>query len=50
MHSSVHATENLLFVILLQLIVMIAAARLGNRLLRKLLPGAGYVIPVGVEA
>ncbi len=36
MHSSVHATENLLFVTLLQLIVMIAAARAGNRLLRAL--------------
>jgi Kef-type K+ transport system membrane component KefB len=36
MHSSVHATENLLFITLLQLIVMIAAARAGNRLLRAL--------------
>jgi len=36
MHSSVHATENLLFLILLQLVVMILAARLGNRLLRRL--------------
>src|SRR3974390_2052698 len=36
MHSSVHATENLLFLILLQLIVVIAAARAGNRLLRAL--------------
>jgi Kef-type K+ transport system membrane component KefB len=36
MQSSVHATENLLFVTLLQLIVMIAAARAGNRLLRAL--------------
>lgn len=35
MHSSVHATENLLFSILLQLIVMIAAARIGNQLLRR---------------
>jgi Kef-type K+ transport system membrane component KefB len=34
--SSVHATETLLFVTLLQLIVMIAAARAGNRLLRAL--------------
>ncbi|MGB6306404.1 MAG: cation:proton antiporter [Steroidobacteraceae bacterium] len=34
MTSSVHATENLLFVTLLQLMVMIAAARAGNRLLR----------------
>jgi Kef-type K+ transport system membrane component KefB len=34
MQSSVHATENLLFVTLLQLIVMIATARIGNRLLR----------------
>jgi Kef-type K+ transport system membrane component KefB len=34
--SSVHATENLLFITLLQLIVMIAAARMGNRLLRAL--------------
>jgi Kef-type K+ transport system membrane component KefB len=36
MHSSVHATENLLFITLLQLMVMIAAARAGNRLLRAL--------------
>jgi Kef-type K+ transport system membrane component KefB len=36
MHSSVHASENLLFLTLLQLIVMILAARLGNRLLRRL--------------
>ena len=36
MHSSVHATENLLFLTLLQLIVMILAARLGNQLLRRL--------------
>jgi Kef-type K+ transport system membrane component KefB len=36
MHSSVHATENLLFLTLLQLIAMILAARLGNRLLRRL--------------
>ncbi len=36
MHSSVHAIENLLFVTLLQLIVMIAAARIGNQLLRAL--------------
>src|SRR5271155_1768761 len=36
MHSSVHQTENLLFLTLLQLIVMIAAARLGNGLLRRL--------------
>jgi Kef-type K+ transport system membrane component KefB len=35
MHSSVHQTENLLFNILLQLIVMIAAARAGNQLLRR---------------
>jgi Kef-type K+ transport system membrane component KefB len=36
MHSSVHATENLLFLTLLQLIAMILAVRLGNRLLRRL--------------
>ncbi|HKT73097.1 MAG TPA: cation:proton antiporter [Steroidobacteraceae bacterium] len=36
MHSSVHQTETLLFDILLQLIVMIAAARTGNRILRRL--------------
>jgi len=36
MHSSVHATENLLFLTLLQLIVMILAARLGNQVSRKL--------------
>ncbi len=36
MGSSVHQTESLLFSILLQLIVMIAAARAGNQLLRRL--------------
>ncbi len=36
MGSSVHQTESLLFGILLQLIVMIAAARAGNQLLRRL--------------
>jgi Kef-type K+ transport system membrane component KefB len=36
MHSSVHTAENLLFLTLLQLIVMILAARLGNQLLRRL--------------
>jgi Kef-type K+ transport system membrane component KefB len=36
MHSSVHQTESLLFNVLLQLIVMIAAARTGNQLLRRL--------------
>ncbi len=36
MGSSVHETESLLFGILLQLIVMIAAARAGNQLLRRL--------------
>jgi len=35
MHSSVHATENLLFITLLQLIVMIAAARAGNQIMRR---------------
>lgn len=35
MHSSVHATENLLFLTLLQLIVMIAAARIGNQIMRR---------------
>ncbi len=35
MNSSVQQTESLLFGILLQLIVMIAAARAGNRLLRR---------------
>jgi Kef-type K+ transport system membrane component KefB len=34
-HSSVAQTENLLFLTLLQLIVMIAAARVGNQLLRR---------------
>src|SRR5580658_547084 len=33
--SSVHQTENLLFLTLLQLTVMIAAARVGNQLLRR---------------
>ena len=36
MHSQVHQTETLLFGILLQLIVMIAAARAGNRIMRRL--------------
>jgi Kef-type K+ transport system membrane component KefB len=36
MHSSVHQTETLLFNILLQLIVMIAAARAGNLVMRRL--------------
>jgi Kef-type K+ transport system membrane component KefB len=36
MHSSVSQTESLLFHILLQLIAMIAAARLANRVLRRL--------------
>ena len=36
MHSSVHVTENLLFITLLQLIVMILAARLGNNISRRL--------------
>ncbi|HTV49756.1 MAG TPA: cation:proton antiporter [Steroidobacteraceae bacterium] len=36
MHSGVHETERLLSSILLQLIVMIAAARIGNQLLRRL--------------
>jgi len=35
MHSSVHATENLLFLTLLQLIVMVLAARLGNNIARR---------------
>jgi Kef-type K+ transport system membrane component KefB len=34
-HSSVHQTEGLLFNTLLQLIVMIAAARAGNQILRR---------------
>ncbi len=36
MHSSVHQTENLLFLTLLQLIVMILAARAGNQISRRL--------------
>ncbi len=36
MHSTVNQTESLLFGILFQLIVMIAAARIGNQLLRRL--------------
>ena len=36
MHSSVHQTESLLFHVLLQLIVMIAVARMANQLLRRL--------------
>lgn len=38
MRSSVHTTENMLCITLLQLRVMMSVAR------------AGYVIPVGVEA
>jgi hypothetical protein len=70
-HSSVHQTDNLLFVTLLQLIVLNIGFDLGfipqnmltmlvimavvttmmtRPLLRALLPKAGYVIPVGVEA
>jgi hypothetical protein len=42
MQPSVHATEHLLFITLLQLVVMIAAARMGNQLLRALgQPGVG---------
>lgn len=41
MHSSVYATENLLFLALLRPVVMILAAWLGNQLLRRLgQPGA----------
>jgi Kef-type K+ transport system membrane component KefB len=36
MHSTVHQTEGLLFSVLLQLIVMIAVARIGNRVMRRL--------------
>ncbi len=36
MSTSVHETEELLFLILLQITVMIAAARIGNTLLRRL--------------
>lgn len=36
MHSTVQQTESLLFNVLLQLVVMIAFARLGNQLLRRL--------------
>ncbi|HEY4077845.1 MAG TPA: hypothetical protein VGM26_13025 [Rhizomicrobium sp.] len=39
MHSSVHATENLLLLALLQLIVMILAARLGRGYRRQDHPG-----------
>ena len=36
MQSSVHSTENMLFITLLQLLVMMSVARAGNRLLRAL--------------
>src|SRR5271168_5068016 len=36
MHPSVHAAENLLFMTLLQLIVMIGAARIGNTVSRQM--------------
>jgi Kef-type K+ transport system membrane component KefB len=36
MNSSVHQTEQLLFAVLLQIIVMIGVARLGNTVLRRL--------------
>ncbi|GAA0525781.1 Kef-type K+ transport system membrane component KefB [Rhizomicrobium palustre] len=49
MHSSVHATENLLFLTLLQLIVMVLAARLGNNLARRFgQPGAVGEIVAGL--
>jgi len=35
MHSSVHQSEQILFLVLLQLIVMIGAARIGNQILRR---------------
>ncbi len=49
MPSSVHQTESLLFITLLQLIVMIAAARAGNQLLRRMgQPGVGGEIIAGL--
>lgn len=49
MHSSVHATENLLFWTLLQLIVMVVAARCGNNIARRLgQPGAVGEIVAGL--
>lgn len=49
MHTNVHANENLLFLTLLQLIVMILAARAGNNIARKLgQPGAVGEIVAGL--
>ena len=49
MHSSVHATENLLFLTLLQLIVMVLAARAGNNIARRFgQPGAVGEIVAGL--
>lgn len=49
MHSSVHATENLLFLTLLQLIVMVLAARVGNNVARRFgQPGAVGEIVAGL--
>lgn len=49
MSSSVHQTEQLLFSVLLQLIVMIGAARIGNTLLRRVgQPGVVGEIIAGI--
>ena len=51
MTASVHQTEDLLFSILLQVIVMIGAARIGNRILRRLgQPGVVGEIMAGLLA
>ncbi len=43
--SAVHQTEDLLYSILLQVVVMIGAARVGHTLLRRLgQPGVGEII------
>jgi Kef-type K+ transport system membrane component KefB len=49
MHASVHSTEHLLFSVLLQLIVIIGAARFGNALFRAIgQPGAVGEIVAGL--
>ena len=63
MTTSINQTENLLFITLLQLIVMVGAARymhtvfrrlattlMAGPLLKRLLAVAGHAIPAGLEA
>jgi hypothetical protein len=64
LNASIDQTENLLFITLLQLIVMVGAARymqtafrrigqpgvMAGPLLKRLLSNTGHSIPVGLEA